>query len=338
MNKGKVLLALTLCYSIIACGSLVWTAKAWASTNPAISIDTGQVKGISTEYLQPLLSSSTDLDLTPYPDFSPADFPKIYAGEYTLYNPESGKVLVQSSSETPVAIASTTKLMTTHLVAKIGNLDDVITISDSAVNRPIDSSLMGIHAGETMTVRNLLYGALLVSGNDAAEALAEYAGGILLKNPYASSTEKVVRFVTEMNAEANRLKMVDTHYVDAIGYDDNGRSSALDIAKLTSVDLEQKDLTTIMTTAEKTVYDQTGTFRYDLRNSDRMVTDYSYAGMLAGKTGFTLKAGHCLATAARRNGITLVAVILHTDSNTNEASAIENRKLLDAGFNLIHWK
>ena len=86
------------------------------------------------------------------------------------------------------------------------------------------------------------------------------------------------------------------------------------------------------------MYGDNGRFRYDLRNSDRLVTDYQYEGAIGGKTGYTPAAGHCLVGAATRDGHTFIAVVLHTDSDTNDASAVEARKLLDLGFNQVSWQ
>src|SRR5690606_27697125 len=120
-----------------------------------------------------------------------------------------------------------------------------------------------------------------------------------------------------------------------VGYDDEGLSSAFDVAKITATVAEVPELSRIMGIAETVVTSLEGTYRHDLRNSNRLITDYGYAGVLAGKTGFTYKAGHCLASAVKRDGVTMVAVILNTNADTVTASAIENRKLLEAGFSSV---
>jgi D-alanyl-D-alanine carboxypeptidase (penicillin-binding protein 5/6) len=131
--------------------------------------------------------------------------------------------------------------------------------------------------------------------------------------------------------------MDSTHYADSVGYDDDGTSTAIDLAKLTSKAIADPAMAKIIGTPLITVYSENGYYRYDLRNSNRLVADYQYPGSIGGKTGFTNAAGHCLISAAKRDGSTFVAVILHTISETNEASAVEARKLLENGFRLTRW-
>lgn len=328
MKRLSIILSLLTWYVASAGLGLVWFSHAKAESDPQI---TSQVKGVSSA------SPVTVPTLRPYPA-EQAPFPKIYSKEYVLYNAESGKVLTKSPTMSPLPIASTTKLMTAYLTERVLPLDTVVTVTTESVKQPEASSLMGLHDQEQTSVRNLLYGALLVSGNDAAYLLGETVGRTLLHNPQATSDVALTRFVTEMNAEAKRLGMDETKYMDPVGINDEGRSTALDLAKLMSKVEENASLQSIMTTATITIFDQSGSYRYDLRNSNRLVADYNYEGVLSGKTGFTFEAGHCMVTSARRNGITLIAAILHTTQDTNEASAVEARKLLDAGFNSIQWE
>lgn len=268
--------------------------------------------------------------LLPYPLKTGTGEPRVNARYFALYNPQSGKLLAEQDAEVAVPIASTTKLMTAYLVVKHGSLDDVLTVSKEAVS--FGGSTMGLRRDERITVENVLLGALLISGNDAAHALAEHVGGILLNNPGAPAEEKTARFVAEMNATAERLGMRQTRYRDPAGLDDEGRGSALDLAKLAHQVLPLETIKKMTTTATSTVYDVRGVIRHDLRNSNRLVADYFYAGVLGGKTGFTPGAGHCLVSAAEQNGMQLIAVVLSTYTQTKDASAQESRKLLDWGF------
>jgi D-alanyl-D-alanine carboxypeptidase (penicillin-binding protein 5/6) len=224
--------------------------------------------------------------------------------------------------------------MTAYIVSTRGNLDDVVTISQEAANQP--GSIMGARVNEKLTVRSLLLGALLVSGNDCAMALAEYGGGVLLNNPGAPREERIARFVAEMNSEAHKLNMEHTAYLDPAGLNDEGHSSALDLAKLAHFVLIQPVIKEMIPLANTTVTNVSGTIRHDLRNSNRLVADYNYVGIIGGKTGFTPSAGHCLITAAERDGLQLIAVVLNTYAETKEASAQEARKMLDWGF--ANWK
>jgi D-alanyl-D-alanine carboxypeptidase (penicillin-binding protein 5/6) len=305
-----------------------WIAFSWFSSRP---VARAAVLGVSTE-----ATASTPTPLLPYPIKTGKSDPAINARQYVLYNADSGKVLVQSDSLDAVPIASTTKLMTTYITSKLANPDDQVTISQEGGSQV--GSLMNLSVGETVSVRNLLYGTLLVSGNDAAFSLGEYIGGKLLHNPNASTDEKIKRFVEEMNTTAKSINMTSTQYKDPAGLNDDGHSNALDLAKLTTLVIQQKELRTVIGTAQTVVTDVTGQDKFDLRNSNRLTADYNYQGNIGGKTGNTPAAGHCLVTSAERNGITLIAVILSTYSEANEASALEARKLLDYGFANFSWQ
>jgi D-alanyl-D-alanine carboxypeptidase len=277
------------------------------------------------------------IQLGSYPTFDASRAPKINSREYALYDVTSGRTLFKSSSLQPVSIASTTKLMTAYLAIRHLEPADTATISQEASHQPLESSLMGVHNGEKISVQQLLYGALLVSGNDSAYALAEEVGEKLLNQPSATSVQKVARFVKEMNAEAALIGMEDTSYKDPVGINDEGKSTAVDLAKLMGVIYKDPTIRQIIGTPTIS-FNSTSGYHYDLPNSNRLVADWQYAGIIGGKTGYTDEAGHCLINAATQNGHTLVAVILHTNAETNDASAIESKKLLDAGFALTRWQ
>jgi D-alanyl-D-alanine carboxypeptidase (penicillin-binding protein 5/6) len=287
---------------------------------------------------QEVLGASTaaeQVTALPYPvQIGGPSKPNIQARYYAVYNPQSGKLLAGKDETAPVPIASTTKMMTTYLIARMGNLDDVVTISQEAGT--INGSIMGLRPGEKITVHDLLMGALMVSGNDAATSLAEYGGGLLLKNQDAPRDAKVARFVQEMNTMAATLDMMSTKYQDPVGLNDEGHSSALDLAKLTHHTIENDIIKSIVGTATATVWNTTQTIRHDLRNSNKLVADYFYDGVIGGKTGFTPAAGHCLISAAKRDGLELIVVVLNTYADTLNASADATKVGLDWGF--ANWK
>jgi D-alanyl-D-alanine carboxypeptidase len=266
----------------------------------------------------------------PYPVALTTTEPVVRSNAYALYELESGKMLSSRAGTTPLAVASTTKLMTALIATRSGLLDTETVISDLAASQ--QPSSMELRRGERITLRNLLRGALLVSGNDAAYALGEEVGKHLNHGADAGSAGNVARFVQEMNITAQQLGLQDTRFNDPAGLDDTGHSTPLDLAKLTGEVLRMSEITSILQTPEMTVYSSNNGIRHDLRSSNRLVTEYLYSGALGGKTGYTEQAGHCLITAASRNGMTLVAVVLHTWSDTKDASALEVRKLLDWGF------
>lgn len=332
MNRRNILQFITLCYLAISAGVGLWVNHIWQASSPAYA---STVQGISTT--QQTATPTPATQLLPYPTLSLPSNAGISARQFALYNANTGKTLIRSQNMLPMAMASTTKMMTARVVRHHADLKEEVTISPKAASQI--GSIMGVYAGEKITVQDLLYGALLVSGNDASQALAEHVGGKLLNNPQASPEEKTARFVTEMNAEADRLFLENTHFINPVGLDDVGHhSTAVDLAKLASLLLKDPFLKQAIATSDITVYNTAGTDRFDLHNSNRLLADVPYAGMQGGKTGYTDEAGHCLIVSATRNGVTLVAAILHTQEDTKEASAMEARKLLDLGFNSIRWE
>ncbi len=258
--------------------------------------------------------------------------PDIKADAYLVYEPGSAAVLTQKNGHTVRAMASTIKTQTALLVIENEpNLDKVVTVSQNAASQP--GSIMGIRTGEQLTVRDLLTGMLLVSGNDAAVALSEVVGG----------TEE--NFVKTMNERAVQLQLTETHYADPDGYDQkNSTSSCYDIAKLLTVVSKNNVLSEIMQTKQTTV---TGKLNgrdvpHLLQNSNKLVQD-GYPNLVGGKTGTgsigmdpagTEGAGHVLiseikATDSAGNSHFISACIAGTYANTHDASGIEMERLLD---------
>ena len=327
MTVKSIFSSLLGCWVIIVTLTVISGLVVWNTSKPVTAY---AVLGANT-----INSTLPTPSLAPYPVFTAPSNPAILADEYALYNPESGRTLLSSKKISPVAIASTTKLMTVYLVvvADTSKLDDYYTVSTAAVSQDPTASVMGLVAGEQITMRSLLYGTLLVSGGDAASQLAEIRGGELLGNENATPAQKVQRFLQEMNAEAKALHMFSANYTDPTGLDSATVATANDLAKIMAKVADNDVLRGIIGTSDITVTDQAGHNAQVLHNSNRLLADAPYLGIIGGKTGFTDAAGHCLVAVARRNGITLVAVILNTTADTTEASAQEARKLLDIGYN-----
>lgn len=245
--------------------------------------------------------------------------PQIYAKNYVLVDEASNEILASQNEDAQVPIASTTKITSAMVVLENYDLNQVVTVSAKAASQiGSDTNLI---AGEKITVRNLMYCMLIMSGNDSAYALAEnYPGG-------------VDKFVEAMNAKAASLGMKNSHYLDPAGLSTTAYSSAYDLSIITRYALKNKIFAGIVATPEITVDNTAGTRHHDLKNSNRLVNDYAYPGALGVKTGYIPEAGHCLVGAAQRNGHRLIAVVLNTNSDLVTASATEARKLLDYGFN-----
>lgn len=226
---------------------------------------------------------------------------------------DSGRVLYEKNAYQKRPMASTTKVMTAIVALENGNLDDYVTVSRNAVS--IHGSLMNLRAGETLTLRELMYGLLLCSGNDAAIAIAEHIGG------------SVDDFLEMMNNKAKEIGAMNTNFTSPHGLDDVGHySTAYDMALITRYALNIPEFNEIV----KTTAIQIGE-RY-LTNTNEMLT--SYPGADGVKTGYTGKAGRCLITSATRDGRRFISVVLYCDSRTQRA--LSSKQILDYAFSLYY--
>ena len=234
----------------------------------------------------------------------------VAAGGAVLYEPQSGRVLFEQQAHVKRPMASTTKLMTALVAAEHLPLKHKVTVTDEAV-RVIGTS-MGLRGGDTVTVEDLLKGLLLSSGNDAANVLALETAGSL------------EAFASLMNERASRIGMTDTLFVTPSGLDADGHGSTpYDMALLAAEVLDRSVLADIcaMRQATVTISGRSVT----LTNHNKMLARYD--GAIGMKTGFTTAAGRCLVSAARRDGVTLIAVTLHCADDWQV-----HTDLLDAGF------
>lgn len=256
-----------------------------------------------------------------------ADKPEILAQSYLLADLESGTTILKSNPKEKLPIASTTKIMTAIIALENYKLDDVITISGQAAYQAGADSFLTV--GEKITVKELLYCLLVKSGNDSAFALAEYANG--------TYENGVIKFVAMMNQKAKRLGMASTEYRDPAGLDVTGYSTAYDLFLVTKYALNNTTFSRIVSTKEYIAKSADGQIWHKLENSNRLVNEYNYPGAIGVKTGYMPEAGHCLVSAAERDGHTLIGVVLHTSLDTASASADESKKLLDWGFTNVKW-
>lgn len=278
---------------------------------------------------------ASNLDLLSLPEISPrpvvkmgSERPVANARHYILADMESGAILAKNDQDARVPIASTTKIMTAIVALENYQLDDVATISETA------STQIGADAylrpGERITIENLLNCMLIKSGNDSAYAVAEH-----MNQPGEIG---ITRFVEKMNEKAKELGMVNTHYEDSSGLDTTGYSSAHDLYLATKFALKNQTFASIVIKDNAVAKNVDSTVWHELKNSNRLVAEYQYPGAIGVKTGYMPESGHCLVGAAKRNGHTLIAIVLSTYSDTASASADEARRLLDWGFNNVEWK
>lgn len=239
----------------------------------------------------------------------------VYEPYFILVNADSPSVSyrgVERDADKQVFPASTTKILTCILALEKGNLDDMVSVSANAVNFGRGNSLMGLEEGDQYSLRDLLYGMMLPSGNDAAIAIAEHIAG---------STEAYAEL---MNQKAQELGMTHSHFVTVHGkQNDNHYTTVRDMAILTAYALNQSprcaEFRTIVGTGKYTA--QSGPRALELINSNRMLIDTPvtetlpspisclYPDAIGVKTGDTAKAGKCLIAAAERDGVTMIAVL-----------------------------
>ncbi|HLY67793.1 MAG TPA: D-alanyl-D-alanine carboxypeptidase family protein, partial [Chloroflexota bacterium] len=230
----------------------------------------------------------------------------------------SNSVLYSKAPHQPLPPASTTKIMTALLTFEQGGLDDQTSVSAVAAAEP--GTRMDLAAGERFSVRELLYGLLLPSGNDAALTLAERNAG------------SIPAFVDRMNARAKALSLNETHYGDPDGIDDaDDRMSVWDVSQLARFTLVNQSLfDQIVATAHFSLPAQPGHPAFDLTNLNQLLGNYPGADGV--KTGTTPGAGENLVGSATRNGHRLMMVVYGSQDRYTDA-----RKLLDTGFASWVW-
>jgi len=240
--------------------------------------------------------------------------PVIKARSAIILDLDTGGVLYQLDAHGRHAPASLLKVATALVALEHLGLDQTVTVSVSINQLPWDSTRMGLRPGERVTVRELLYGLFLNSGNDAAITLAEAA------MPRAT-------FIALMNAKAAQLGLLDTHFVNPIGLDDPGHdSSAADLARAAIELTSRYPVVAAMAAAATLTLPATGFHHaYTLYNLNQLIR--TYPGATGLKTGWTGQAGGCLIATATRGGRHLLVVVLGSPRIFDEAAA-----LLDFGF------
>lgn len=257
-----------------------------------------------------------------------ASEPQIGAKAAILIDVPSAYVLYAKNDEEKVPVASTTKIMTAVVVIDdfADRLNDVVTITYPMI--AVEGSDIQLKVGEKITVADLMKGLLIMSGNDTATALAIHFGG---KDA----------FVERMNQKAQELGLEKTHFRDPAGLDDEGFSTAHDLALLSSFAMRKEMFREIVKTPQATISSIGGDIIHELKSSNRLIKSDDalfYPFAVGIKTGFTYAAGHCLVSAAQNNGHEILGVILNTNENSVTASAVESRKLLEWGFANWQWQ
>ncbi len=281
-------------------------------------------------------TTATPVPFTPTPTPKPTPIltvrgkpPAVTASEAILLDSDTGHILDDQDGEKPAPMASTTKIMTALIAIQAADLNKIVTIHQDAVNEVIlhNGSTAKLQAGDQITLRDLLYGLMLPSGDDAAIAIADDMGG---------STAK---FVNLMNLFAYRMRLFQTHYINPDGltyYDANGQpipgnyTTAYDLVRLARYAMTLPLFAQVVRTQLYQLPATSSHHSYLWDNTNQLLA--TYAGATGIKTGFTLEAGECLVFSATRTGHHLVGVVLHSVDAAHRFS--DARILLDWGFSL----
>lgn len=249
-----------------------------------------------------------------------AEGPQIDAPSAILMDAATGTVLYEKNAHEKLAPASVTKVMTLLLVMEAldsGRIswDDTVTASEAAAGK--GGSQVYLEVGETMSMDEMLKSVVVSSANDCATALAEHVAG------------SEAAFVELMNRRAGELGLEDTHFVNCTGLDDEPEAAehlttAHDIAVMSRELLKHDEIRQYTTIWMDTVRNG----QFGLSNTNKLVRFYE--GTTGLKTGYTSTAGHCLSASAQRDGIELIAVVLHCGSSTERFQSA--KALLDYGF------
>jgi len=245
--------------------------------------------------------------------FSAAAEQNTSARAAVIMDVNSGRVLYSQNMDEKLAMASTTKIMTTLVAIESGRLNETVTVSRKA--SITEGSSIYLRQGEKHTVNDLLYAIMLRSGNDAAVAVAEHIGG------------SIEGFAALMNRKAAEIGAVNTHFDNPHGLDSATHyTTAYDLALITAYALKNPVFAAIVSSKKKTIEGPPAeSWDRNMVNKNKML--WQFEGGDGVKTGFTKKAGRCLVSSATRNGMQLVCVVLNCGPMWEESSV-----LLEYGF------
>lgn len=215
----------------------------------------------------------------------------------------NGKVLFNKNATKQLSMASTTKIMTSLIALEAAMPETEITVTHEMV--AVEGTSMGLVEGDSVSLRELVYGMLLQSGNDAANTVAYVVGG---------SPEN---FAEMMNNRAAQIGMVNTNFVTASGLDhENHYSTAYDMALLACESIRNPEFAAICSMKSARLTYGNPPYARTLTNHNRLL--WRYEDTVGIKTGFTKKSGRCLVSAAERDGILLVAVTLNAPNDWDD--------------------
>ena len=278
---------------------------------------------------EPIPEPTANPDAEPYDPEHPEDLTpdQLWAASAVLMTQDKGEVIFEKEPDTIRYPASMTKILTVLLgIMFVDDLQETITVSETAVNVPEDSSTMHLKPGEEIRFIDVLYGTMLVSANDGANVIAEVVSG------------DIDRFVYLMNETALSLGCQNTHFVNPHGYhDDNHYSTARDMAVIAREAMKNETFREIAGTVTyqipRTNMQRARTLTtksdYMLPGSEESPNKYFYEYATGIKTGSHSQSGWCFAGAASRNGVDLISIVMFTGKRNRWNDTI---KLMNYGF------
>lgn len=242
------------------------------------------------------------------------DEPKINSRSAVVIDRKSKNIIYGKNENVKKAMASTTKIMTAMVVIQNTNLNNTVEISKKAAGT--GGSRLGLKAGDKVTVKDLLYGLLLRSGNDCAVALAEYVAG------------SVQEFSNLMNQNAQMLGLNNTHFVTPHGLDEEEHyTTAYELAILADYALNNELFAQIVNKKSYTININKNS--KTLNNTNELLGNLN--GVYGVKTGFTNGAGRCLVTSIKRGNLDVICVVLGADTKKDRTR--DSAKLIEYTFN-----
>ncbi len=244
-----------------------------------------------------LPSPARDISLSDYPELLSKLDPGITAAAAVAIDDDSKTVLFAKNENLRFTMASTVKIMTAIVALDYFKPDDVLTVYSETP--PV---VVGFPLGEKVYFIDVLYAMLLPSGNDAALMIAQ---NYLPAGKAGPGGEDA--FIKKMNEKAKSMNLINTHFEDSSGLEDNNYSTPLEMARLASFALKNKTFSQIVATKKKTITNISGTNTYKLSNLDQLLAKDGITGV---KTGYTQEAGGVLITSMEENGRSFILVVM----------------------------
>lgn len=316
--------AAALCLMLLLLLGAVPVFAAWDAENEAVHAEEEGLRESGGDFPAPGKTEplpAGDVAEEPPVYIPPGDaLPQVTARSAVVMDALTGEVLYQRCMNDRRFPASTTKIMTllTALEAKGVGMDDAVTVSGAAADT--EGSTMWLERGDRYRLEDLLYGMMLVSGNDAAVAVAEHVAG------------SVSAFAERMTEKAREIGAKDTRFANSCGlHDPCHYTTAHDLALIAAYGCQNPTFRKIVSTKERRVPLIKPPFFQNLENENMLL--WIYRGANGVKTGYTDAAGRCVVTAAERDGVQLVAVVLDGIYMWNDSIA-----MLDYGFRHIEGR